>query len=787
MLNDVRHALRMFSRAPAFALTAVITLAVGIGATTGVFSIYSAVLLRPLPFGNAERIVAIWVREPAGGVYGIAGGTLMAVRSLPSVDNAAVTIGTEKTLLGAGEPEVLRGALVSAEFFDVLRVRPAIGRLLDKNDSGGTASPVVLSHRLWQRRFNSDPSIVGRPFRLDDTVHTVVGILPPAVRYPEDADYWVPYSLSAADLSRTGRGPFTGIARLRSSNIDAASAQAGVLSASAADRDAGSVMFVPLVESLAGPYRSTLTLLLAAVLMVLLIACFNVANLVLAQNTARKQEFAIRRAIGATRWRLLRQLLAESFALAFMGTVAGVLVAQVIGMSLSLLGVPQIPRIHEVSIDWRVLSFGIVAAVGSVCIFGIVPAWLATRRFGSALGVGQSAAGPNRRMPSNVLIALQVAATLALLVGSALALMSLYRLHSVDLGFDTRHLTVTTIRPSATTLKGPGIAGFYERLVGRLQEMDGLQAVATMSHVPLEPILAAAATVSTEDGIVLRDGRNGPRMRVVSPRAFQVLGVPIIRGRDFAPADRAGAPLVSIVNETLARRLWNDEDPIGKSLIIESRGSKRPSQVVGVARDFRSSIRRVPQPEVYLAAAQEPSPLKLVVRSELPPDVVAARIRGAILSEDPEVPITGIATANSLVWDGAAYVRFQASLLTAFGVFAALLASSGILAVVMYTVARRTREIGMRIAIGASPQQVVRLFVRETTVPLVCGLAAGLFAVYSMTTLLQQQGVLFEVRRFEPGLYAGVTLALFLLALVAAWIPARRAALIEPMVALRSE
>jgi putative ABC transport system permease protein len=382
---------------------------------------------------------------------------------------------------------------------------------------------------------------------------------------------------------------------------------------------------------------------------------------------------------------------------------------------------------------------------------------------------------------------LQVAATLALLVGSALALTSLHRLHSVDLGFDTRDLTVTTIRPSATTLKGAGSAGFYERLVGRLQEMAGLQAVAAMSHVPLEPVLAAAATVSTEEGTLLREGRNGPRMRIVSPRAFQALGVPIIRGRDFAPADRTGAPAVSIVNESLAKKLWNDQDPIGKSLIIESRGRKRSCQVIGVTRDFRPSIRRIPQPEVYVAAAQEAAPLKLVVRSELPPDVVAARIRGAILSEDPEVPIAGIVTARGLVWDGAAYVRFHASLLTAFGMFGVLLASSGILAVVMYTVSRRTREIGMRVAIGASPEQVVRLFVREMMLPLLGGLAAGLFGVYGIATLLQQQGVLFEVRRFEPGLYASVTLGLFLLALVAAWVPARRAAVIEPMVALRSE
>ncbi len=454
-------------------------------------------------------------------------------------------------------------------------------------------------------------------------------------------------------------------------------------------------------------------------------------------------------------------------------------------MSLPLLGVPEIPRIGKVSIDWRVLSFCIAIAVGSACVFGVVPAWLATRRDGSSLAAGRSVGRPNRPAASRMLIGLQVAATLALLGGSGLALMSLHRLHSIDLGFETRHITVTTVRLSSTALSAQG-SRFYDRLVSRLQETPGFQTVATMSHVPLEPVLATAATV-TGDGTSLRQGRNGPRMRVVSPRAFQSLGVPIVRGRDFEPTDHAGAPLVSIVNETLARALWNDEDPVGKSLIVESRGSNWRSRVVGVTRDFRPSIQRIPQPEVYMAAAQAAGPLKLVVRSELPSDVVATRIREAILSENPEVPISAITTANNLVWDGAAHVRFHASLLTAFGVFGAVLAVSGILSAVMYTVARRRREIGMRIAIGATPQQVVRLFIRETMPPLLCGLAAGLFGVYGMTILLKQQAVLFEVGRFEPGVYAAVTLALFVLALVAAWIPACRATRIDPMVALRSE
>ena len=752
--------------------------------------IRSVTLIKPLPFGNPERIVAIWVRDSAGGVYGIAGGTLTAVRSLPAVEHAAVTIGTERTLLGLGDPEVLRGALVSGEFFDVLRVRPAIGRLLDVNDTHGTINPVVLSYRLWQRRFNGDLAVVGRPIRLDDRIYTVVGVLPSTARYPEDAEYWAPYNLSAADLSRVGPGPFTALARLRSSDVDAASAQAAVLNASSVDRDVQnvqSVMFVPLVESMAGLYRSNLTLLLSAVVLVLLIACFNVANLLLAQTTAREQELAIRGAIGATRGRLLRQLLAESLALALIGAAAGLGLAQLIGMSLPLLGVPDIPRIDQVMVDWRVLTFAVAVAVGSVCVFGIIPAWLATGRAAPAIGSGRSVAGPRKRTASYLLIGLQIAATLTLLVGSVLALASLYRLHRVDVGFDTRHLTLTTVRPSAATLKQRGNAAFYDGLLDRLREQQGFEAVAAMSHVPLEPILAAAASVTTEEGVVVREGRDGPRMRVVSPAAFQALGVPIVRGRDFLLADRDGAPLVTMVNQTLARRLWNAEDPIGKLLIVESRGSKRSYRVIGVARDFRPSIRRVSQPEVYLAAAQEPARLKVLVRSNLPPDLVAARIRGVVLSEDPDVPITGVSTVSGLVWDGAAYTRFHAALLTAFGVFGALLASSGILSVVMYTVSRRTREIGIRIAIGAAPQQVVRLLVREVTLPLVAGLSAGLFGVYNLASLLQQQGVLFEIRRFQPELYAAVTFGLSLLAIFAAWLPARRAAVIEPMVALRSE
>jgi putative ABC transport system permease protein len=462
-------------------------------------------------------------------------------------------------------------------------------------------------------------------------------------------------------------------------------------------------------------------------------------------------------------------------------------VARLIVMSVPLIGTPEIPRVNQLALDWRVLTFAVATAAASVCVFGIVPALFATGRLRPVLGSGRCVEGPRRRTTSNLLIAVQIAGALVLLVASALALTSLYRLHNVDMGFNTRQLTVTTIRPSTTTLQQPGDLRFYDRVLDGLRTQPGVESVATISHVPLEPALAAAASVTTGKGVVLPEGRNGPRVRVMSPAALQTLGVPILHGRDFLPADRNGAPLVTIVNDTLAHRLWGDRDAIGNSLLIESRGRKRTYGVVGVARDFRASLRRVPQPEAYLAAAQEPSRLKVVVRSALPPDVVAARIRAVVSSEDPDVPITAVSTVTGLVRSGAAYTRFHAVLLAAFGVVGALLASMGILAVVASTVAYRTREIGVRIAIGATPHHVVTLMAREMTVPVVGGLAAGLLGIYNLASLLQQRGVLFEVNQFEPGLYTVVTLALSVLAIAAAWLPARRAARVQPMVALRSE
>lgn len=788
MFNDLTQALRVLARRPFITLSAIVTLALGIGATTGVYSIYNGVLLKPLPFYDGDRLAAIWVRDQSGAAYGISGGTLTAVRGLPAVEYAATVIGTENTLIGVGEPESLRGALVSSEFFEVAKVQPALGRLLQDGDVRDAANPIVLSHQLWQQKFGADAAVIGRTIRLGERSCTVVGVLPASVRYPEDAQYWLPYEIDASDAAQIGRGPFAGIARVRNGDFAQASIQARVIRLSGPDAVTSSVVLPPLVESITGIYRSTLAVLFTAVSMVLLICCFNVANLLLAQSVHREREFAVRQAIGATRWTLVRQLVAESVALAVASGAAGVLFAGVLVRLVIAAGAGNIPRITETSIDSRTLLFAIAATGVSVCLFAAVPAWLASGRLARIRSIGGTVSQPQHRRTSDLLIALQIAGTLTLLVGSSLSLLSLYHMHRADVGFDTSHLTVTPVRPSIAVLKQDRSGRFYDAVLGRLREQRLFDAVATMSHVPLETALPPIAAVSTEEGITVRGGATGPRMRIVSADAFKTLGVAVVQGREFSFNDREGTPAVALINEALRDRLWKASDPIGKVLLVESRGRKRSVQVVGVVRDFRQSVRRAPQPEVYVAMTQEPVvPMRLLVRSGLPDNLITTRIRESVFSEDPHTALSQPSTALVLLDQGAAYTKLHATLLTAFGTIGVLLACVGILAVVMYSVSRRTREIGLRMAIGATPNQVVRLLIRELTWPVVGGLVAGLFGVYQLAVVLQKQNVLFEVNPFEPRTYLAAVLGLSVLAVAAAWLPARRAVIIQPTEALRAD
>lgn len=787
MFNDLTQALRVWTRRPLVAISVVATLALGIGATTGVYSIYHGVLLKPMPFDDGERIVAIWIRDQSGAAYGISGGTLSAVKALPVVESAATVINTENTLIGSGESESIRGALVSGEFFNVAKVAPALGRLFGDGDARDPSGPVILSHRLWQRKFGGDLGVIGRAIRLGDRSRTVVGVMPAFLRYPEDAEYWLPYEIDATDSAQIGRGPFTAIARLRAGTLKQASAQAKLIRLSGPDATTSSVVLPPLVESIAGIYRSTLTMLFAAVAMVLLICCFNVANLLLAQSVHREREFVVRQALGATKWLLMRQLVAESVVLAILSCTTGVVVASLFVKLVIVAGAENIPRIAEASVDARALLFAIAATVVSVCIFAAFPL-LASGRLDRVRSVGGTVSHPHNRRASFALIGLQIAGTLALLVGSVLSLLSLHRMHKADVGFDTHRLSVTPVRPSLAVLKQDRSAFFYERVLAGLREQNGFESVAAMSHVPLDTALPPIANVSTTEGVTVRAGAAGSRMRVVSAGVFKTLGVTVVEGREFSSDDGQGSSGVAIINETLKHRLWQASDPIGKTLSVESRGSKRSVTVVGVVRDFRQSVRRAPQPEVYVAFTQEPPiSMKVLVRTALPDDVNAARIRESVFLQDPQAVVSPITRAGKLIDAEASYTKLHAMLLTVFGFIGVFLACAGIFAVVGYSVSRRTREVGVRIAIGATPRQVVALLIRDVTWPLMGGLLTGLWGVYQVGLVLRKQNVLFEVYSFEPVIFAAAALGLSMLAITAAWLPARRAAAIQPTITLRAD
>jgi putative ABC transport system permease protein len=778
MLNDLRLAGRRLVRTPGLTAIATLTLALGIGAATGIYAVYDAVLLKPLPYDGPGRIVSISVRDARGGSFGLAGGTLEAVQALPAMEHAAALVGADKTLLGAGDPEVIRATLVTPAFFEILSVQPLLGRLLDARDA--TANVVVLSHRLWLRRFGGDAALVGRAVRLDSTLYTVAGVLPPAVRFPEEADAWLPYQLTAADRSRIGPGPFLAVGQLRKGS----GPRLASLRIPAAGED-GTLAFEPLLEFLGGPYRQALGLLLSAVAVLLIVACLNVANLLLARGAARQRELEVCRALGASRWRMIRPVLLEAALLAFWATAVGLYLASAVSSILPRIG-EDLPRVEDIAMDWRVFTFAAAASALSIAVAGLVPACLGTR--GQAFGPGHhgsaTATRPNR--VGRLFLGAQVAASVIMCVAAALVLMSLHRLTRVDLGFDAQHLTVTRLRLSTSTVREPAGQQLYVRVLDQLRSQPDVESAAAISQVPLERVLARAVAVAS-DGVLLADGRGGPKMRIVTPGAFRTLGVPLVRGRDFTAADDAGAQRVAMVNETLAEKLWGTRHGLDHDVTVAGGPAEGPYRVVGIVADFRPTVRRMPQPELYVAAAQNPRPLTLMVRSPLPPETVAARVRTIVASDAPEIPVTDVSTVSGLAWTANAYVRRQAVLLAACAAVATLFTLAGILTMTLYAIALRAREIGIRIAVGASPRQVVAGELWGLLPPLAGGLTAGVPCAYVLTRVLQQQALLFDVSRFEPALYATVAVVFGGLLVASAWLPARRAARVDPLIALRAE
>jgi putative ABC transport system permease protein len=800
--QDIRFALRGLRRNAGFALVAVLTLGIGIGANSAIFTVVDSVLLRPLPYGAPDGIVTVL----HGGRSPVAPANYLDWRreSRSFQHTAAAQVGPARgTLSGRGRSETLGTMNVTADLFQVLGVPPLHGRTFRAGeDQPGAAQAAVLSHRLWQRRFGGDPAIVGQTLTIDGRNHTVIGIMPPGFEFPpfwaRNAELWLPLDLSARVSDRNGES-LRVFARL-APGVTRAQAQAETtkiwqrLEGQFPGLTKADVAVVPLHEKAVGHVRRPLLVLLAGVGFVLLIACANVANLLLARSAGRRKEMVIRASLGAGRGRLVRQLLTESVVLWLLGGALGILLAQA-GVDLLLaIGPRDLPRFNTVSVDGAVLLFTLGVSLATGVLFGLAPALRLAR---TELRASVQERGGKVRA---ALVASQVAMALVLLMAAGLMIRSFQRLRAVDAGFDPAGVVALNVplpapdpldRPSEE-VRARGAArrrAFVEDLLGRLRALPGVTAASVVNHVPLVGDFWLRGLEI--EGAPSPPPGHEPRAvyRVSAPGYLATMGMALVRGRDFSARDAPGAPGVAIINETMARSLWPGEDPLGKRIRVRD-GGPDPRQIVGVVRDVRQrDWAAAVIPEMYLAYLQNPSTgATVVVRAAAGAGAlaaVAAEVQRQMWAVDPTLPASRLEVMERVVSQAIGQPRFQLLLLNLFAAVALLLAAVGLYGVIAYAVSRRTRELGIRLALGASARHVVRMVVGEGMALIAVGVVVGVAAALAATRSMQS--LLYGIGATDPLTFALVPLLLAGVGLVACWIPARRATRIDPMVALRQE
>lgn len=804
--HDVRYACRLFLRRPVFSLAATLTLALGLGANIAIFSVTQAVLLRPLPYPDPSQLVKLRGTSPRM--------SRPSNLSLPDVRDFARdarsfeelgahgSVGT-MTLTGTGEPERVAALGVSSAYFRVLRARPALGRLfLAEEDRPSPPDVVVISDGLWRRRFGADPAVVGRVIQLNAGGATVIGVLPPDFAHPElnptgPPDVWSLLDPDERMSSRSGRY-VRAIGRLQS-GVTIGQARAEL--ASIAERlerehpidNLGAGVFVaPLKDDLVGDLRTALTVLLVAVAFVLLIACANLANLLIALGASREKELAIRAALGAGRRRLVRQLLVESALLGLAGGAGGLFVAWLAVDVLPVVG-PALPAGYwKVGIDGPVLAFALALSLVTGLVFGLAPAFQASRSDSQALREGPrgSSATGLRAAARRGLIAAEVALSLILLVGAGLLLRSFARLVRVDPGFSrpAQVLTLQLALPLARYPEGTQIP-FYDRLYARVAALPGVEHVGGVNILPLSGGYSCDA-VQIEDHPVPEAQRPCAEARSASPGYFSAMGIPHIRGRVFEHRDTVDSPSVAVISETMARRFWPGEDPIGRRFTYR-RGApddRASREVIGIVADVKHlSLADEAPPEFYTPQTQIPSyhAMTLTIRTAADPAAIGPAVRSSLSEMDAQVPIYNMRTLDRVLSVSVAASQFRTLLLGAFAGVALLLALVGIYGVVAHAVSERTQEIGVRMALGAHGLDVLRMMLGQGLRPIGAGLLAGLAGAAALSRLMTS--LLYDVSPTDPLTIGGVAALLFCTALLAAYIPARRASRIDPIVALRSE
>jgi putative ABC transport system permease protein len=800
--QDLRYGARMLRKNPGFTTVAILTLALGIGLNTAMFSILDAVLLRPLPYQNADRLVKV-----EG--YEITSGSILGTASYPDFADwrennpflASVSAYEEKTfnLVGSINPEHVRGQVVSHELFETLGVQPGIGRTLATFER---QQAVVLSHGFWARSFDSNPLIVGESITLDRDSYQVVGVAPPGFQFPNpETDLWLSINPSRPDfreeMSKRGNLGFFVVGRLKP-NVAISQAQTGMetigrrlaLQYPDADRDLG-IRLVPLREDIAGKFRPTLVILMGSVVVVLLIACANIGNLLLARSQSRRAEISLRASLGATRQRLIAQLVTESLLLATAGGALGAILAYSLMGALVSWAPKDIPRLSAVHVDAATLCFTfLISAFAGLC-FGLAPSWQLSRRNLNDLIKENGRGSAERSRVTKLIVACEIALSLVLLAAAGLLTKSLVLLERVDPGFRADHLlTVEVYRSISGDMTPAGLwanwTGFFQQVLTRIEAVPGVESAGATIALPIQGL--GWRSTFTIDGRTFRGLSDQPQAdaRIVSNNYFDVMKIPLRTGRSFSEHDSRESPHVAVINETVSQRYWPGENPVGRFIDMPAFGAGR-CKIVGVVADIhQANLNEDPSPGIYVPYTQEPMPWQtLVIRTKIDPISLVPAVRREVSILDPQQPLARIATLDQLVEASTAQPRFRAVLLGSFAAVSLLLAAVGIFGVMSYAVSQRTREIGVRIALGAQRTALMRLILGEAAKIAIAGVIAGFALSFAFTRFMR--GLLFGVSGTDPATFLGVALLLVAVALAACYVPARRAMRVDPMTALRYE
>jgi putative ABC transport system permease protein len=801
MINDLRFAFRQLFKSPAFSIVAIFTLALGIAANTAIFSVVDSVLLHPLPYPEPDRIVTVsqTVRSTGVSTEDASPANFLDWENQNSVfSSMACWSGWQASLAGGDEPERIRAAMASSQFFSLFGVNPLLGRTFGPNDAKpGNDHVVVLSHELWSRRFGADRNLIGHDLLLDGEKFTVIGVMPPGFSPEDYGQLWVP---SPWDVPRHPLAPNDDPRPMRDRSyldvwgrlkpgVTLAQAQAEMSAIAArlerqypnADQDTG-VALVPLHEKMVGEIRPMLLILLGAVSLVLLIACANVANLLLARAAARSREIAIRTALGASRPRLVRQLLTESTVLALLGGTLGMVLALWALPILLSLSPPEIGEVNHVGLNGQVLAFSLLVSLATGALFGLAPAFFASRSNpNESLREGERGSSLGRNSARSMLIAVEFALSLVLLVGAGLMMKSFVRLTKVDPGFNPEHLLIFNVGLPSSAEPTRQVA-FYEQVVERLRAVPGVKAAGAVSRLPL-----AGGNSTRSFNVPGNTQSYSADIRVCTPDYFQTLAIPLLKGRNFNGHDSSNSLPVAIINQAAAANAFPGQDPIGKFVTNFGPHDLR-IQIVGVVGNVRHvTLERAARPEIYTPLAQSSWPSMFVaLRSALPnPLTLIPSAQSAVWSIDRNVPLANPRTMQDVLAHSVLRRRFAMLLLSIFAGLATVLAAIGLYGVISYAVAQRTKEIGIRMALGGQRADMLRMILRQSLTLVLIGLIIGLPIALAVTRLLGT--MLYNVSAADLATYLLVIVVLVTAALVASVVPAFRATKVDPVVALRYE